>query len=182
MNIDGGKAAGNKCKTKQYRDSRDGERSKEEFSLVPDEKYSGWPYEIELFLYSERPEMKEANLRAGSEVVNQRRTKILKVTHQEPPHPVPMEMQEGREQKEDNENAVIKGKDPEDAAGVELGKEAGILKRIEKNARNKKPGENKEEIDAEKSIVKDISEKADEKALAPGVRLKNMGKNDHEDS
>src|SRR5579864_3330090 len=98
--------------------------------------YKKGPYQIELFLYRERPERA-----IPLEIHILREVGEVEEAHQDV-HPVEMfvemKYQQGR---------YIKGQDPQDAPGVEALPIIGAVARVDEDAGDKEAGEDEEEVD-----------------------------------
>ena len=73
---------------------------------------------------------------------------VLEVGQQHPLHVVPVEVKQRGEEKEDEEDGVVEGKDAQAAAGIELAEVARVAERVVKDAGDEEAGEDEEKINA----------------------------------
>jgi hypothetical protein len=90
-------------------------------------------------------------------------------------------VQEWGEDEEDEESAVIEGKDAQGAASVELGEKARVGTCIEQDAGDEESGEDEEEVDAEEPEVEGVAEKPSDAASGGEVAKKGVVEEHHED-
>ena len=93
-----------------------------------------------------------------------------------------MEVKKWSKQKKNDQYAIVKRKDPENTAGIKLGKKIFVGGSVEEDSSNEEAGEYEEEIYAKKPVIEYVSKETDQRSSSLDVRFKAMRKNHHEDS
>lgn len=94
---------------------------------------------------------------------------------------VPDKMQRPAEEKQQEEETVVEGKDAQGAASVKGFEEVGLVERVEQDAGDEEAGENEEEVDSDVEGVDDGVDDVEDGRSCGGVRQEEMKGEDEKD-
>jgi hypothetical protein len=155
----------------ERRDEDDGETDVAEADAVFDGEDDERPDEVELLLDAERPEMTKledgqvAEVKGGMQIFHglaatkkyawiEQPCVVAKIDGPETPRRRPDPVKDGIEEKGEEKDTVVEGKDTKDAADVEVAKAMLSFPSVVEDACDEKAGEDEEDVDADPTPAK----------------------------